>query len=86
MLNGKGSYASITVEAHVSDNADAHVTESNHPVLLTVFHPLLTACLRGALDDVEREHPERHRWCRCARLGHRCACFSKMLGLRVAPR
>ena len=61
------------VEVHVSDNDDVHVTESNHPVLFTVFHPLLTACLRGALDDVEREHPERHGWCRCARVGHRCA-------------
>ena len=38
------------VEVHVSDNADVRVTESNHPVLLTVFRPLLTARLRGALE------------------------------------
>jgi hypothetical protein len=37
------------VVVHVSDNVDVRVTESNHPVLLTVFRPLLTARLRSAL-------------------------------------
>lgn len=37
------------VQVNVSDNVDLHVTQSNHPVLLTVFRPLLTARLRAAL-------------------------------------
>lgn len=37
------------VVVHVSDDTDVRVTESNHPVLLTMFRPLLTARLRGAL-------------------------------------
>jgi hypothetical protein len=37
------------VVVHVSDDVDVRVTESNHPVLLTVFRPLLTARLRSAL-------------------------------------
>ena len=37
------------VVVHVSDDVDVRVTKSNHPVLLTVFRPLLTARLRGAL-------------------------------------
>ena len=37
------------VTVNVSDDVDVRVTESNHPVLLTVFRPLLTARLRGAL-------------------------------------
>ncbi|KAI0276949.1 hypothetical protein BGY98DRAFT_982822 [Russula aff. rugulosa BPL654] len=37
------------VVVHVSEDVDVRVTKSNHPVLLTVFRPLLTARLRGAL-------------------------------------
>jgi hypothetical protein len=37
------------VAVHVSEDVDVRVTKSNHPVLLTVFRPLLTARLRGAL-------------------------------------
>jgi hypothetical protein len=37
------------VVVHVSDDTDVRVTESNHPVLLTMFRPLLTARLRVAL-------------------------------------
>ena len=37
------------VVVHVSEDVDVRVTKSNHPILLTVFRPLLTARLRGAL-------------------------------------
>ena len=37
------------VTVNVSDDVDVRVTESNHPVLLTMFRPLLTTRLRGAL-------------------------------------
>lgn len=37
------------VVVHVSEDVDVRVTKSNHPVLLTVFRPLLTARLRAAL-------------------------------------
>jgi hypothetical protein len=37
------------VVVHVSEDVDVRVTKSNHPVLLTVFRPLLTARLRSAL-------------------------------------
>ncbi|KAH9981580.1 hypothetical protein BJV74DRAFT_854616 [Russula compacta] len=37
------------VQVNVSDDVDLRVTHSNHPVLLTVFRPLLTARLRAAL-------------------------------------
>jgi hypothetical protein len=37
------------VAVNISDDVDVRVTESNHPVLLTMFRPLLTMRLRGAL-------------------------------------
>jgi hypothetical protein len=37
------------VAVNVSDDVDVRVTESNHPVLLSMFRPLLTSRLRGAL-------------------------------------
>jgi Protein of unknown function (DUF4449) len=37
------------VKVKLSDDVDVRVTESNHPVVLTMFRPLLTARLRGAL-------------------------------------
>src|SRR5712672_494504 len=39
------------VVVNVTDNVDVHVTESNHPVLLAVFRPILTARLRNALQS-----------------------------------
>ncbi len=39
-----------------SDDADVRVTESNHPVLLTMFRPLLTARLRSALQNTLSAH------------------------------
>jgi len=39
------------VVVHVSEDVDVRVIKSNHPVLLTVFRPLLTARLRGALQN-----------------------------------
>ncbi|KAI9449050.1 hypothetical protein BJY52DRAFT_1127035 [Lactarius psammicola] len=39
-----------------SDDADVRVTESNHPVLLTMFRPLLTARLRSALQSALSAH------------------------------
>ena len=40
------------VVVHVSEDVDVRVTKSNHPVLLTVFRPLLTARLRSALQTM----------------------------------
>jgi len=37
------------VAVNLSDDVDVRVTESNHPVLLTMFRPVLTTRLRGAL-------------------------------------
>lgn len=37
------------VAVNVSDDVDVRVTKSNHPVLLSMFRPLLTSRLRGAL-------------------------------------
>ncbi len=37
------------VAVNVSDDVNVRITESNHPVLLTMFRPLLTTRLRGAL-------------------------------------
>jgi hypothetical protein len=37
------------VKVNLSDDVDVRVTQSNHPVVLKVFRPLLTARLRGAL-------------------------------------
>ena len=37
------------VAVNISDDVDMRVTESNHPVLLTMFRPVLTTRLRGAL-------------------------------------
>jgi hypothetical protein len=37
------------VAVNVSDDVDVRVTKSNHPVLLSMFRPLITTRLRGAL-------------------------------------
>jgi hypothetical protein len=37
------------VAVNISDDVNVRVTESNHPVLLTMFRPILTTRLRGAL-------------------------------------
>lgn len=47
------------VVAHVSEDVDVRVTKSNHPVLLTVFRPLLTARLRGALQTTLSDNIRR---------------------------
>jgi hypothetical protein len=44
------------VDLSFSDEANVHVTESNHPVLLTMFRPLLTARLRSALQTALSTH------------------------------
>lgn len=47
------------VVAHVSEDVDVRVTKSYHPVLLTVFRPLLTARLRGALQTTLSDNIQR---------------------------
>ncbi|KAH9168090.1 hypothetical protein EDB89DRAFT_2221259 [Lactarius sanguifluus] len=44
------------VSLNFSDDADVRVTESNHPVLLTMFRPLLTTRLRSALQNALSAH------------------------------
>ena len=47
------------VKVNLSDDVDVRVTKSNHPVLLTVFRPLITARLRGALQTTLSENIRR---------------------------
>jgi hypothetical protein len=47
------------VVVHVTEDVDVRVTKSNHPVLLTVFRPLLTARLRVALQTTLSANIER---------------------------
>ncbi|KAI0291493.1 hypothetical protein B0F90DRAFT_1812128 [Multifurca ochricompacta] len=44
------------VGVNVSNDAEVRVTKSNHPVLLAMFRPLLTARLRGALQTTLSEN------------------------------
>jgi hypothetical protein len=47
------------IVAHVSEDVDVRVTKSNHPILLTVFRPLLTARLRAALQTTLSSNIQR---------------------------
>jgi len=47
------------VVVHISEDVDVRVTKSNHPVLLTVFRPLITARLRGALQTTLNANIQR---------------------------
>lgn len=44
------------VDISISDDAEVRVTESNHPILLTMFRPLLTARLRSVLQTTLSAH------------------------------
>ncbi|KAI0260070.1 hypothetical protein BC834DRAFT_942513 [Gloeopeniophorella convolvens] len=44
------------VDVNVSDDVTVRVAESNHPVLIAVFRPLLVTRLRSALQTVLSEH------------------------------
>jgi len=50
-----GFYIVEHVQVKLSEDADVSIKQSNHPILLSMFKPLLNASLRGAIEMVLRE-------------------------------